>query len=651
MGMFKTDKEIINKFIGRDDDKRTDYLKRENSNFVYGLPLLRKNLSNKAEEEYLMDEIHSSTPELVKSYEDGITYIHDKQLSSYCQSISCKDIASIGIPTLAQNMMPSAPTKRLRKLFRHFSNVVTLMSQQVSGAVMLAQMTTVLASYLYYEETQKHRIWDEEDLKEEMQSLLWEFNMPLRSGSESAFSNGTLEFGKASEEIKDEYVVIGGELQNYKYSDIPSEYYDRINKAFIDSMAQGTMMGIPFTFPLVSIQIDDNFNFDNQMFLYLLDKMYYWGGCYFENFRTKPFEDEHYKLLNPYLQARDPSVSRSLCCRLQISLSTLKGLSSGGIFGSSVGNVGAVQVIDINMNRLLIEYGHDIGLLKEKMTYYLNLIEEGHMAKRKWIEDNKDLYPTFFAFNNSLKNYFNVFGVVGMHEGLINAGYKDGLNNSDGKKLAHELMQHMRQVVDSFIERDRVACGIEASPAENAGIKLARHDLKFAESIGRKIFVQGKGEEVYLTSGCMIPFSEENYLNQVENSAEFQGYYTSGSILHNFIETKVEPKKLAQFISNLFDKPIIYTTLTPTMTSCMECKTMLVAQDGVNLDKCPRCKSDDIATFSRVIGYIKMIARKALEVSATGIYRGKYNFWSKPRRIDWASRRRLKEGDINNKIQ
>jgi len=46
-----------------------------------------------------------------------------------------------------------------------------------------------------------------------MQSLIWELNMPLRSGSESSFSNCTLEFGKPSEEIKDEYVVVGGEIQ------------------------------------------------------------------------------------------------------------------------------------------------------------------------------------------------------------------------------------------------------------------------------------------------------------------------------------------------------------------------------------------------------------------------------------------------------
>ncbi|MFA5481577.1 MAG: anaerobic ribonucleoside-triphosphate reductase, partial [Bacilli bacterium] len=141
MGMFNSTNELIDKFIGDDDDKRSDYLKRENSNFVYSLPLMRKNLSNRAEEEYLMS--HILPKRLVDLYEDGVVYIHDKQLSSYCQSISCKDVATRGIPSLAKNMLESDAAASLFTLIRHFSNIVTLMSQQVSGAVMLAQMTTI----------------------------------------------------------------------------------------------------------------------------------------------------------------------------------------------------------------------------------------------------------------------------------------------------------------------------------------------------------------------------------------------------------------------------------------------------------------------------------------------------------------------------
>ncbi|MFC4597985.1 anaerobic ribonucleoside-triphosphate reductase [Cohnella hongkongensis] len=644
--MFRHTEEIIDTFTSPSETKQADYLKRENSNFVYSLPLLRHNLTNFSEEEYLLQNVLPAS--LTKLYRDGVVYIHDKQLSPYCLSVSCKDIAARGIPTLAKNMMSSKPTRKLDTLLRHFSNVVVLMSQQVSGAVMLAQMTTVSASYLYAEEQISGRRFTEDDLEQLFQSLIWEMNMPLRGGSQSAFTNITLEFGKPSDEIKDELVIIGGAPLDIRYRDIPASYFDRINRAVIEVMMQGAGNGIPFTFPLLTVPIDDEFDYDNGLFLELLDGMYRWGGVYFENFRTAPFLNERYRQLNPYLKPRDPEASRSLCCRLQIDLNVLSRVGSG-IFGSSTGSTGAVQVLNLNLNRVLLEYAHDENQLFAKIAELLNIMQEGHMAKRRWIERNKELYPTFFAFNRDLSNYFNVFGVAGMHEGLINIGYAGGMNNEEGKRLAHRIMQFITERINDFIVRDRVACGIEYAPGENAAIKLARHDVKWARSRNRGIFVQGSGENVYLTSGCMLPFSEDDFMRQLENSAEFQAYATSGSILHHFLESKVPPERLANYLKKIFDKPIQYITLTPTLTSCLSCSRQIVADDGKNLANCPVCGSDDLATYSRVIGYVKMIARKKIRVDEEGCYSGQFNFWSKARRFDWNTRKRLKEETLQLK--
>lgn len=640
--MFNNSEEIIKNFISKEDNKETDYLKRENSNFVYSLQLMRKNLCNHDEEKYLMKNIFSNT--FAELCDDGVFHAHDRQLAPYCLSISCKDIATYGIPTLAKNMNASKPTKKFRKLMRHFSNTVTLMSQQVSGACMLSQMTTITASYLYYLEKEKNIKLPDEDIKEEIESLIWELNIPLRSGSESAFSNITMEFGKPSEEIKDEYVIIGGEIQDIKYRDIPVKYFDKINKAIIDVMAEGTGT-IPFTFPLITIPIDDNFNFENKLFLYLLEKMYHFGGVYFENFTTKGFENEYYKNLNPLITPRDPEVSRSLCCRLQIDLSLLSKVGAG-IFGSSTGNTGAVQVLNLNLVRVLMEFAHDKELLKLKIKEYFEIMQEGHLAKRKFIEENKHLYPTFFAFNKDLKNYFNVFAVSGMHEGLINIGYEGGLKNPEGKAYAHELMQYITEIVNEFIIRDKVACGLEYAPIEGASVTLGRKTKAWAERVGKTITLQGNEEDNYITSGCMLPFSENDFIQQIENSAEFQPYATSGSILHHFLESKVEPTKLANYIKNIFfNKPIIYMTMSPTLSCCMKCGQKFIAEDGINIEKCPVCGDDDLATFGRIIGYVRAISRKRLKVK-NGTYEGKYNFWSKAKRHDWNGRRRFKDTDI-----
>jgi ribonucleoside-triphosphate reductase len=275
-------------------------------------------------------------------------------------------------------------------------------------------------------------------------------------------------------------------------------------------------------------------------------------------------------------------------------------------------------------------------------------MQEGHQLKRKWILKNKDLYPTFFSFNKDLKNYFNVFAVTGMHEALINYGYSDGINDLQGKMVAHKIMQHITMRINNFIIRDSVACGIEYAPNENAGIKLARDDIRFSKQNNLECFVQGDVEtgNVWLTSGCSTPTSEGNTLNTIENNAEFQGYATSGSILHHFIEDNIDSYVLCDYLRKIFTKPINYITFTPTLTVCGNCNTRFKSIDGIELEQCKVCNSNDLIVFSRVIGYLKPIARK--DLNKNDIYGGTYNFWSKSRRLDWSQRKKTKISDLEN---
>lgn len=309
--MFNSSQEIIKTFTHGADDNKKDFLLRENSNFVYSLPLLRHNIDNFEEEKYLMEEVF--TKELRDLYEEKVIYVHDKKLAPYCNSISCLTVATVGVPTISKNMLSSKPTKKIGTLFRQLSNLVTLVSQQSSGAIMLSQMTTVLAGYLYYADKELGKKIAEEDLVDLWYNFIWEVNLPLRSGSQSAFSNITMEFGKPSDEVKGELIIVGGEVMMEEYGQIPSKYFDKINNTFITAMAKGTGT-IPFTFPLITVPVTDDFDFSNKTFLYLLDQMYKWNGCYFENFRSKPFEESKYSKLNPMIKPRDPEVSRSLCC-------------------------------------------------------------------------------------------------------------------------------------------------------------------------------------------------------------------------------------------------------------------------------------------------------------------------------------------------
>ena len=339
-------------------------------------------------------------------------------------------------------------------------------------------------------------------------------------------------------------------------------------------------------------------------------------------------------------------------CRLNIDMNILKNIGSG-IFGSSTGNTGAVSVIDMNFNRigleskLAIEDDDDcddrdilkfrIEYIKMRLKYCMDIAFESHQNKRHWIEANKELYPTFFAYNKDLRNYFSVFGVIGMHEMLVNLGFSEGIIEDCAKPVAHELMQYMHELVNGYIENYKVACGIESSPGENACVKLARNDKTFCRK--NKIlrpFVNGIGQDVWLSSGCDTPQSYDQ-ADRILNAAEFQCYFTSGTILHNYVTDNPSTQCVSNYIDRLLNNSINYITFSPISCICTDCGAHI---NDSHIDKCPTCGSDDIVILSRVIGYTKAVARKNLKKEG-GTVSGDYNFWTSPRRRDFVEREKI----------
>jgi len=76
----------------------------------------------------------------------------------------------------------------------------------------------------------------------------------------------------------------------------------RVALGFLQAMWEGDADGRPWTFPLITVQITDNFDFDDPVFLSFLENLDKHGGAYFENFLSKPFLDRGLEPRDPYLQ-------------------------------------------------------------------------------------------------------------------------------------------------------------------------------------------------------------------------------------------------------------------------------------------------------------------------------------------------------------
>ena len=301
--------EIIESYI-----QDVDEISRNNANFVKSLATLETSIVGAVSKDYLFDVIYEGLP-IRPLHDYGWIYHHQTfKLSPYCIGLSAKSIAFHGLRSNAKNDKIAKPPKRLDTLFMQCANLICLVSQEVSGATSLNDISVVAAGYLYVEEEiNKTKKYTDYELKNIWQNFLYNINLPFRAGN-SPFSNITLDFGKPPYNLKDEPVIFAGKPLDFTYKDIPSEFYDRINKAFIDAMDEGDGLGNPFTFPLITVNVDEEFDYDNPVWKYFLQKVQKFGGFYIQNYYQKPFIDTPYKEKNPYIKPLDKGTIYSNCC-------------------------------------------------------------------------------------------------------------------------------------------------------------------------------------------------------------------------------------------------------------------------------------------------------------------------------------------------
>jgi len=653
---------LVENYLAKDD------LSRHNANLIYGLPAMAGIISAYVQKEYYLNKILNEEERLL--HEEGWWYHHQmSMLSPYCAGFSAVDIMKHGLQSLNSFSVKSKPPKHLKSFLDQSANFILKVSQEISGAVALNDLTTVAAAYVWYERQKKDLTYDE--IKNAFQSFVYNVNLDFRSGN-SPFTNVTVTIGGPAPALAEEPIIIGGgkySLSTVTFSDIPKEIYDEVNMAFFEVMAQGDSEGKPWTFPLITVYITDDFDWNSPVFNALLDLMDNFGGVYLENYVSKPFMDKKWREKVENLEARDPKLQRSFCCRFQVDLQELtKVPHTGSIFGN-VSGVGSIGVITINFNRLGYLHKGDVNGLMDHLDYLLEKARTVLNKKRKFILEHEDLYPTFFYYvDRSLNTYFNTISLGGGHEGLINFGIKDGILSDEGLQLAKIVAGHILEKIREFQEEDGIAWNFEYAPMETAAGYLAKKDLEFVRCISnkdcekfrlfrelygnpepfknRQLYVSVSDERPLLTSGFQPPFSCKNMSKLIYTSAITQNYATGGSVLHLFLGEKLSVESKKRLIKSMFSNyPVKYITLTPTLTVCNDCKRKFVGEHI----KCPSCGSDNTVIYSRVIGYFRPIARKVkVKDSSLGLYEGEENVWQDSRRGDWATRGILNQNDIES---
>lgn len=257
-----------------------------------------------------------------------------------------------------------------------------------------------------------------------------------------------------------------------------------ITKAYYEVMNSGDAFGLPFTFPIPTVNITEDFNWESEIADLVFENAAKYGSSYFQNFIGSQFirNPETGKLeRNP--NAYKPSDVRSMCCRLQLDKTQIRKKlekRGGGLFGSDA-QTGSIGVVTINMARLGYNFKGNMKGLYKQLFKLMDLAKSTLEKKRKFVVsmNERGLYPYTHRYVRTFDTYFSTIGVNGINEMIRNFTNNEyDIADPRGQKMANEVLDAIRERLIQYQEETGNMYNLEATPAEGTTYRLAKEDAK-----------------------------------------------------------------------------------------------------------------------------------------------------------------------------
>ena len=522
---------------------RADWRVNANANQGYSLGGLILNVAGKVTANYWLSHVYA--PDIGQAHREGDIHIHDlDMLSGYCAGWSLRTLLTEGLNGVP-GKVEAAPPKHMSSAVGQIVNFLGTLQNEWAGAQAFSSFDTYMAPFV------RKDGMDYAAVRQCMQEMIYNLNVPSRWGTQTPFTNLTFDW-VCPEDLREQVPVIGGEEMPFAYGDLQAEM-DLINRAYIDVMTTGDAKGRVFTFPIPTYNITPGFPWESENAGRLFAMTAKYGLPYFQNF------------INSELK---PNMVRSMCCRLQLDLREL--LKRGnGLFGSAE-QTGSVGVVTVNCARLGYLHAGDEAALLDALGRLLELGSQSLEVKRKLIQRLMDqgLFPYTRRYLGTLRNHFSTLGVNGINEMVRNftRGEQD-ITTAWGHAFALRLLDFVRKRITGFQERTGHLYNLEASPAEGATYRFAKEDLKRWPDI----LHAGTPDKPYYTNSSQLPvgFTDDPF-EALARQEDLQTKYTGGTVLHLYMGERISDaaacRELVRRALTRFRLP--YITVTPTFSVC-----------------------------------------------------------------------------------
>ena len=621
------DTKVSSKYSVQEYIDKEDWRINANANVSYSNAGMISNLSGKLIANYWLDNVYSK--EEGEAHRIGDYHIHDLDcLTGYCAGWSLRALLDEGFNGVRGKVSARAP-KHFRTALGQMANFLGILQSEWAGAQAFSSFDTYLAPYVFIDNLSF------KEIKEAICSFVYNLNVPARWG-QSPFTNVTLDF-TVPNDLRDQFPTRNGlhlfkdidtgdlldnnsiiararargveSLEELTYKHFQKEL-EMIDIAYYEVMTEGDDEGQPFTFPIPTVNITEDFNWDTPAANALFENTAKIGSSYFQNFLGSQYTTDENGNRIPNPNAYKPGAVRSMCCRLQLDLREL--LKRGnGLFGSAE-MTGSIGVVTINMARLgyrfkgysdsITKIGDKQGLLKE-LGRLMDLAKSTLEKKRVFVQElyERGFYPYTKRYLKHFRNHFSTIGLNGMNE-MIRNFTDDSYDISDprGIALADEILEFMRNKLKEYQNETGNLYNLEATPAEGTTYRFAKEDRKRYPNI----IQAGTYPNIYYTNSSQLPANyTDDPFEALNMQNDLQTKYTGGTVLHLYMSERISTaeacKRFVRTVLNNYKMP--YITITPVFSTCHE-HGYLAGEH----QECPICGAKT-QVWTRVMGYHRPI--------------------------------------------
>lgn len=311
----------------------------------------------------------------------------------------------------------------------------------------------------------------------------------------------------------------------------------------------------------------------------------------------------------------DSADSLASCCRLRNEFTENTFNPTSGLTGVMTGSC---NVITLNMNRIVQDWFRTLPTdcnynclvhqkqnnypdLKKYIIYILERVYKYHIAFKTMLYDLED--KGMFAASNGgyiyISKLYSTIGINGLNEAAQFLGLEVS-NNQEYIKFLQLILGTIKEQnkIHSINDKKRpFLFNSEVVPAEGLGGKNYKWDV-------RDGYWTPEGINLY-NSYFYNAHDDTSVLDKfVLHGRQTYQFTDGGSALHCNLNEHLSKEQYLKLIDFAIAEGTSYFTFNIPNSKCNECNHIVKAP----IKKCPKCGSNKITWYTRVIGYLRPIS-------------------------------------------